>query len=98
MLKIEVKWNARWWRSQYITLILHNKKAQNMYVHTVQGKTFAVFSIANISNEFLLNKLFYTFHARRDNLALGNRESFPVNGHLHTNRESFPTRKFCRIR
>ena len=65
------------------------------------GKTFVVFtiSIAIIFLQILLNKILYRFHAKRDNKALGNCESFPVNGHyLHTNRESFPTQKFCRIR
>ena len=47
-------------------------------------------SIANISSKFLLNWLFYRFHARQDDSAL-DRASFPVNGHLHTNRKSFPT-------
>ena len=42
----------------------------------------------------ILNKLFYRFHTRRDDLAIGIRERFPMNGHLHTNCESFPTRKF----
>ena len=56
-------------------------------------KTFAVFNdfAFNRDRKFLLNKIFHKFHARHDDKALGNRESFPMNAHLHTNHESFPT-------
>ena len=55
-------------------------------------------SIVNIFLQILLNKIFYRFHPRHDDKALGNCESFPVIGHLHTNHESFSTQKFCSIR
>ena len=57
------------------------------------GKTFCRFCDQSriFSHEVLLNKLLYRFHTRRDDLAVGIRKRFPVNGHLHTNRESFPT-------
>ena len=56
----------------------------------LSGKTFVDFAILRIfSRELLLNKLFYKFHTRRDDFAIGIRECFPVNGHLHTNRKNF---------
>ena len=55
-------------------------------------------SNAIIFLQILLNKIFYRFHPRHDDKALGNHESFPMNGHLHTNRKGFSTQKFCHIR
>ena len=70
--------------------------------YTVKSKLLRIsrfcIQLRILSREVLLNKLFYRFHTKRDDLAIGICERFPINGHLHTNCGSFPTQKFCRIR
>ena len=78
----------------YITIKYFYNPCMLGHQKLLSGKIFAVFtildSITNISpQKFLLNKLCYRFHARRDGLASGNHESFPVNVHLHTSHKSF---------
>ena len=67
----------------YICMYCSSARDPVLYIPYIYDKTFGwenlwfVFNCKYFSREVLLNKLFYRFHVRRDNLALGKHNSFP---------------------